>query len=332
VTARLSILTAWLLLLACYSPAEHSTVADCGVWKIRVSDNSLIGVLEGVPEARALQSVGNTEFLVSSGTGEIHIVNSPDMLITETLTVGFAGGAGYRSIIMPGAGSVYLTSSTGSILEIDLTGMSLVADFNAGAVPDRMAALPYSDEFFYVTDMSTGKILEVSTVTNSVTRESDALDAVPSAIAAESFLNSFLITVTSDETGLCGILNLGTFYFEEFSFGHACHDVTAFPAESIWAVSHPEWNLSSGSISICSNFSFPEVEAISIPGHPMQICSVPGTTLFYVLSYLGDGNSLLLGVNYLTRTIDSQMEIPGFPWDVTSHGNGEYVLVLTSEL
>lgn len=321
-----------LLFIACYQPVEHSTVAMCGVVKLRVSDNSVAGILQDVPEGRALLSTGNTEFLVASGTGEIVVVSSPEMEIDTSFSVGYPGGAGYRSIIMPTAGTVYLTSSVGDMLEVNLEELSVTDQFPVGDLPDQLAQLPYSGEFFYVSDGSTGRISEVRALNNTVVRQSDPLGAVPSSITAESYLNAFLISVTSEENGLCGILDLGTFHFEEVYLGLPCHDVSAFPAESIWVVTHPEWNNDNGSVSICTNYSFPEVEAVQVTGHPMQICSVPGTTMFYLLSYLGNGESLLVGINYLTRRVEAEVPVDGYPWDITSHGNGEFVLALTAEL
>ena len=74
------------------------------------------------------------------------------------------------------------------------------------------------------------------------------------------------------------------------------------------------------------------MDQVQVQGHPMQICSVPGSTMFYLLSYLGNGESLIVGINYLTKQIECEVELSGFPWDITSHGNGEFVLALTSRL
>jgi len=76
----------------------------------------------------------------------------------------------------------------------------------------------------------------------------------------------------------------------------------------------------------------PEVVHVQIAGHPTSVCSVPGTTLFYVLSYLGSGTSRVTAVNYVTEAVVSEIDIAGFPWDITSHANGEFVLALTSGL
>ena len=321
-----------LILAACYNPTEHATVADCGIVKLRLSDNSVAGVFTGLPDGRTLCSLGNTEFLVASGTGNLYRISSPEMQLNESFSVGYAGGAGYRSMILPVAGSVYLTSSAGDLLEIDLSENSVADQFPAGDVPENLASAPFSDEFFYVSDGSSGRISEVSVITNSVTRQSPSLGAIPSAITVESYLNSFLIAVSADENGLCGIYDLGTLHAEEVLLGYPCFDVTAFPAESVWAVTHPEWSSESGFISLCTNFSSPNVDQVQVQGHPMQICSVPGSTMFYLLSYLGNGESLIVGINYLTKQIECEVELSGFPWDITSHGNGEFVLALTSRL
>ncbi len=115
---------ALFLILACYNPAEYSTVAGSGVVKLRVSDNSVVGTVQGIPEGRALLSTGNTQFLIASGTGELFIINSAEMAVDTSFTVGYPGGAGYRSMIMPVAGTVYISSSVGDILQVDMNELS----------------------------------------------------------------------------------------------------------------------------------------------------------------------------------------------------------------
>ncbi len=321
-----------LVLASCYNPTIHSVTASCGVTKLRVSDNSVAGILTDIPEGRTLLSTGNTQFVIATGAGEMVLVNSTEMAVDTSFTVGFAGGAGYRSMIMPSSQNIYLTSSAGDLLQIDISELSVANSFSAGQQPEVLAKLPYSGEFFYVSDGTSTRISEFRTLNNSIVRESEPLGSPPAALAAESFANSYLIAVTGDEAGLCGILNIGTFHFERVMMGYPCSDAAAFPAESIWAVTHPMWNAESGMVSICTNFSLPEIEPVAVSGHPMKICSVPGTTLFYLLSYKAGGESSVISINYLTGQVESETVISGFPWDITSHGNGEFILALTSEL
>ena len=307
-------------------------MADSGVIKLRVSDNSVVGVLEGIPDGRAICSIGSTEFLVSTGTGDVFRVNSVEMTVDTFFTVGFAGGAGYRSMIHPVAGSIYLTGATGNLLEIDLEENTVADDFEAGAAPSILYPNPSSQETFFLADGSDCRVREISTATNTVLRTTQAMSGCPSALAAETYLNEYLLAAFQDEAGSVAMISLATFHFSTTSLGYPCMDIAAFPAESIWAVTHPEWEAENGLVSVCRNFIPPEVDRFELDGHPMKICSVPGTTRFYVLSYLGGGESRLVSVNYLTGDVEYLVTVQGFPWDITTHANGEFILALTSEL
>jgi hypothetical protein len=318
--------------LSCYSPTEHDTVSQCGVVKLRVSDNTIMGSVDGIPDGRALCSIGNTQFLVASGTGEIFSISSQNMTIDTSFAVGYAGGAGYRSMINPKPGSIYVTGSSGKVLEISLANFSVLDEFEAGSMPNVLSPSTSSTETFYVADGSDGRIRELNMTSNSVVRQTEALNFNPVALAPESCLNDYLLAACADGEGSVFRVSLATFHPDAVQLGFPCSDITAFPAESIWAVTHPQWQSETGYLSICSSYSPPDVQLVSLAGNPMRVCSVPGTTLFYVLSYLGDGQSRVFAVNFLTGEVEAEIDVAGFPWDITSHGNGEFVLVLTSEL
>jgi len=325
-------LLAAFTVFSCYSPAEHDTVSRCGVVKLRVSDNTIAGSIDGIPDGRALCSIGNTQFLVASGTGEIFSVSSSDMRIDTSFAVGYAGGAGYRSMINPKPGSVYVTGASGKVLEISLGNFSVLDEFEAGSMPNVLSPSTSSTETFYVADGSDGRIRELNMTSNTVLRQTEVQDFNPVAMAPESYLNDYLLAACADGEGSVFRVSLATFHTDAVQLGFPCSDITAFPAESIWAVTHPRWQLDTGYLSLCSSYSPPEVNRITLAGNPMRVCSVPGTTLFYVLSYLGEGESRVSAVNFLTGEVEAEIDVTGFPWDITSHGNGEFVLVLTSEL
>lgn len=179
------------------------------------------------------------------------------------------------------------------------------------------------------TDSSDRQIREIDPVSNTVLRTSSPLNSVPVSITIESFQNAYLLAASSSEEGTVERVTLSTFYV---TLSSSSSDITAAPAESIRAVVHPEWFAENGSVSICSNYSAPEIFSVPVAGHPTNICSVPGSTLFYALSYLGDGTSRITAINYFTKEIIAKIDIPGFPWDITSHANGEYILTLTSDI
>lgn len=320
-----------LLNIACYSPVEYEIIDQSRIVKLRVSDNSIVATSSSVTDGRSLCSIGNNAFIVASGNGTLYRFNSEEMQLDTSFVIGFGSGSGYSSMITPKPSSIYVIGAAGKIIEINLQSNSVIDEFEAGPLPNGLCASPTTQRF-YVSDGSDQKIREIDPVTNTVLRTSSPLDNVPVSIVIESFQNSYLLAASSSEEGVVERITLGTFYVEPVSIGNPSSDITAAPAESTWAVVHPEWFEENGSVSICSNFSNPEIHKISIEGHPTNICSVPGTTLFYALSYLGDGLSRITAINYFTKEIVTEIDIPGFPWDITSHANGQYILTLTSDI
>ncbi len=319
------------LLTACYSPVEYDIVDKSRILKIRVSDNAIIGSIDNVTDGRSLCSIGNNEFIVASGNGTLYRYDSQEMQLDTSFVIGFGSGSGYGSLIIPKPGSIYVIGAAGKIIEISLQSNSVIDEFEAGPMPNSLCASPINQRF-YVSDGSDQQIREIDPVSNTILRTSPPLDNVPVSIVIESFQNSYLLAASSSDEGVVERLTLSTFYTNPISIGNPSSDITSAPAESIWAVVHPQWFEENGSVSICSNFSNPEVFKISVDGHPTNICSVPGSTLFYALSYLGDGISRVTAINYFTKEIITEMDIPGFPWGITSHANGEYILTLTSDI
>jgi DNA-binding beta-propeller fold protein YncE len=319
------------LLVSCHQPVEYSETAQSGVVKLRVSDNSIVGSTGNIPEGRALCSLGNTEFLVVSGSGVLYRFDSETMIPDTAFTIGSSSGSGYGSIITPTTASAYTIGSAGKLIEIDLTANSVADEFSAGPFPNALCTSS-SSQRIYVTDGSDQKVREIDTGTNTVLRETAELCAVPVAIVAESYLDQYLLVSCSDEDGTVERISIATFYSSPSYLGQAGSDLTAFPAESVWAVVHPEWYGENGRVSICSSFSIPEVSTQTIEGHPTDICGIPGTTLCYILSYLGAGTSRITSINWFTGDVIGSVDIPGFPWDMTSHANGEFVLILTSDV
>ena len=320
-----------ILAAACYSPVEYNVVDESRLVKLCVSDNTIAGTFSGISDGRSLCSIGNNEFIVASGTGTLYRFNSPAMELDTSFVIGSGSGSGYGNMITPKPGSIYVIGAAGKIIEVNLATNSVIDEFEAGPMPNALCASP-TNQRFYVSDGSDRQIREIDPVSNTVLRTSDPLNSVPVSITIESFQNAYLLAASSSEEGSVERVTLGTFYVNSISIGSSSSDITAAPAESIWAVVHPQWFAENGSISICSNFFNPEIFSISIAGHPTNVCSVPGSTLFYALSYMGDGTSRITAINYFTREIVAEVDIPGFPWDITSHANGEYILTLTSDI
>ncbi|HOI36841.1 MAG TPA: hypothetical protein PLF11_05620 [Bacillota bacterium] len=321
-----------LSVAGCHDPVEYDVSAHSGVVKIRVSDNTIVGSLGGIEDGRSLCSLGNTQFLVASGSGLLYRFDSEQMLLDTSYAIGYGSGSGYGDMVMPKPGSVYVIGSAGKILEVSLSSNSVVDRFDAGPLPGALCASS-TNRRFYVADGSDRRIREVDPVGNVVLRQSQPLDEIPVAITTESFLDEYLLACCSDGAGSVGRVTLSTMATGPISLGSPCSAITSFPAESTWAVTHPEWFAENGAVSICRSFLLvPDVTAVQVAGHPTDICSVPGTVFFYVLSYLGDGTSRVTAIDYVNATIVGEVDIPGFPWDITSHANGEYVLALTSDM
>jgi hypothetical protein len=322
-------LAALLLFAAgCHDVVEYSTAGSYGVCIIRTSDMVLEECMEGFEGGRSICSLGNSRFLVASNAGVLYLVNSQDRVVEETYQIGAPFSAGYDCMTQVAPGQVYLVGGFGSLIEFDVSSGTVVDVFNAGPSPESICP-SLTQQRLYVADSFDRKIREVWTVDNQVYRELE-LESTVSSIAPFSWPLGFLAAVCSDSDKLYTI-ELSEFAEVSIDLVDYSSDITLLSDTSVYCVTHPGWSDQNGRVTLGSSLGVEQTSlTLAVTGHPRSVCSKPYGGVFYVASVMEDGTSRILEIDgYLWGTVSS-VTIEGYAWDVTTHANGEYLLVLTS--
>ena len=317
-----------LLATGCHDIVEYSMAGSYGVCIIRTSDMVLEECMDGFEGGRSICSLGNSRFLVASNAGVLYLVNSQDRVVEETYQIGAPFSAGYDCMTQVAAGQVYLVGGFGSLIEFNVSSGSVEDVFSAG--PSPAAICPsLTEQRLYVADSYDRKIREVWTVDNQVYRELE-LESTVSSIMPVSWPPGYLAAVCSDSEELY-IIEISEFEAVSIDLVDYASDIALLPDTSIYCVTHPAWSDENGRVTLGDGFGPEETSlTLGLSGHPRCVCTRPCGGVFYVASVMEDCTSSILEINGNLWGTVSSITIEGYAWDITTHANGEYLLVLTS--
>ncbi len=319
-------------LFGCHQMAEFETGATSGVSFIRTSDYTVETVMPGLEGARLICSNGNNEFLVITTGGVLYRVNSQLMAVESSFLIGTPSGNGYSEIIRsPLNNSIYILGPAGKIIEVSLNGNYVKDEFYTGPNPVDLCISPDGGNHIFVIDSGDQTIRKVMTSFNTVLEESN-LYHIPSSVSGYAAFPEFVLVACSDDSGSVCQLDVETLnlYYAIFT-GMPCGEITSSENDSIFCITHPGTGSSDGGATLVRATPMPEYkEYFPITGTPVSLCSHPCYPYFYIAS-LKDGDTVITVLNGDTFQVETEFNIVGFPFDITTHRNGEYLLVLTSE-
>lgn len=323
----LPLICALTLLAACHEIAEYSSGGVNGVHIIDVADMSLYGELDGFEGGRALCSVNNTTFLVACNTGQLSTVDSEELCVVRTQSVGLPFSSGYNSMIRANNGSIYLIGAYGQIIEYSTVSSVVKDEFSAGPCPVSLARSPGRDSI-YVADLSDGMLREVGTLGNSITRQIE-LPAPASSISPFDDARDMILASSAD--GQCCYVNWAIPQLVDTEVEMST-DVAALADTAVACFTLPFYGSGYGAVVLMSGdlVHFEEYDMVSLTGDPLRVCSTYPVRMFYIASYLGDGITRVYALDAMTHDITGTLEVSGYPWDIVSHRSGQLIVVLTT--
>lgn len=327
--ARSGLLCAVLAVSACHSITEYETGGESQVAKIDISELSVESTMGGLEEARSLCSIDNDEFLVASSSGRLYRINSETMSVDTSFRVGSSGlGGGYRRMSrVPGGRRVYLIDAGGKILDINLFGNEVVDQFEVGPAPADMCSSVSGLMRVYVVDGSDDKVREIDTEDNRLVRERE-LRYRPVGIAGFDGGHDYLGIVSSESSGSYEMFDTGDMYGSRIYTGSPCEEVAILSDSLLSCVIQPNWGSPAGTALLVSGY-FPVVEAtLEMPGNPTCVCVHPEGTYFFV-ACASEGETVVAVIDPFTLDVIKGIAVEGYPWDITTHRSGRYLLVLT---
>ncbi|MBD3277934.1 MAG: hypothetical protein GF388_06525 [Candidatus Aegiribacteria sp.] len=177
-----------------------------------------------------------------------------------------------------------------------------------------------------VVDSDDRTIYKVSASSNSI-KDQCALNYSPVSVSRFTQTDDLIAVACADYYGTVFIMNSQTFFFSTvLETGKPCQDIVCFSSDTTVCTTHPSTGSAGGGLTITSHEG--DMEHLEISGSPVALCAHPAESCCYVLSNV-DGKAMVMVVDVADREIDHTFEVGGFPVDITTHRNGEYLLVLT---
>ncbi len=333
-SGRIAMTAAALTLLSgCHEVTEYTGSGEFGAVILDAEDLSVVGYVAGIDGARSLASMGSHRFLVGTTTGRVYEVDSQDLEVVgqRQITAG-SGAAVERMVKSPSASTLYLLTGAGRILEIDQETFEVEDEFNAGASPSDICRSPGGLARIYVADAQQGRVREVWTSDNHVGKVIEVPE-MPVAMAGYRSDPDQLVAAHDGEGGV-SIVDIqvgGSSSLLSGSHG-PYSDVAVAVSDTIICAAAPGWNSETGRLYVVDMTGLqPAVEYFSVEGHPRCVCVNPMGSPPYFYAACADGDrTVVVALNYLSGQVEMTAELEGYPWAVSTHQNGEYLIVLTS--
>ncbi len=329
----MTLLLAACMMQACHKVTEYSSEGRIGVAVISLPDLTVEGTIQGFEGGRAICSLGESDFVVSSNRGRLYWGNSSELTIEDAYTIGTPFSSGYNSIA-PGIASVYVIAGYGQIVEFGLSSRTVVDEFTAGPLPLDLCRVSFAPSI-YVSDGQDSKLREVWISDNEVHRELE-LPGPVAALASCDASNSLIIGVSALE-GLVFMIHAGSYFtFGQMETAYSSSDVAAMPDTLVFCVTHPEltggmYEGSGGVTLVREDTLTTESSVLPLEGMAYLASCSPFHEEFYVASYLGGGSTRITAIGAFDWVVHGSVDIDGFPRDMTVHAGSDRLLVLTSE-
>ncbi len=325
------LLAAIALLPGCHEVTEYSSAGEIGVVVVDLEGFTVEGVIEGFDGGRAILSVGEHAFIVSSNRGRLFVGDSEARNIENVYQIGTPFGSGYCSIV-PGSSSVYVLGGFGSILEFNLSTHSVVDEFQAGPLPLNLCRAGFA-QYVYVADGQDGKVREVWISDNEVHEEFDLSVPIGSIATSEMSGSDPLVLATAACDDSAFILRPGfPDYHSTIVLSSPAVDACALPDSAVFFLAHPDIDGSGGVTKIHVSELYTSASVWTLEGEACLTCVDPVFGRLYVACRIPGGTTRIYEMSIpggmaILRTL----EVDGSPRDMIIQGAyAGRLLLLTS--
>lgn len=333
-----------LLLIGCHQVTEYQGGVSSSLVFIRTSDLQVEKTMDGFPGGRTIISNGAGGMILLSSEGVLHMIDTETLSVDTSYSIGGSSGTGYGDAVYAGNGNLYVLGPGSQVMEVDLETSTVVDNFTPGSNPVALAPSPVLPRVYFV-DAVDDYIGEIYTGTNATGFESKTYCPLADvmveptggqfvvATGANSSGSLYSIWLSSPSTGARRMT---------VSAGSPCSDIIPMTSDSIFVVSCPRWNADSGYLRLFKGYVLPDSTVgpvtVMVEGHPVAM-SYNGNSGYVgqlsALSKTDSGNTAVtvfgFTLSHMDPELEAVIELEGFPRDIISPGNGEYIIVLTSE-
>ena len=329
-----------MLTLGCHEVMEYGSNDQSRITFIRSSDFQMERYMDGLSQGRALLSGGSNEIILLSADGTLSRINSEEMIVDTSYTIGGSSGAGYGDAAIATNGNLYVLGPGSQIIEVNLAANSVEDQFSPGSKPGSICASTTMGRLYFI-DSVEDYIGEIWTSNNHTNFTSNTLFPLAD-VMIEPFGGRHIVAVCSDDAGsIYGIwLDLSeTARLLSVSAGSPCSSVIPMNADSVYMICCPEWTSSNGYVYFVQGYVVPDItHKVYVQGHPIDMCFNANSGYLgylYVMSKTDSGNTVITVIGFpfshMLPEVVSVINIDGYPRDIIAPSFGEYLIVLTSD-
>ncbi|MCD4706946.1 MAG: hypothetical protein K8S62_04325 [Candidatus Sabulitectum sp.] len=315
-----------LLILPCCKSITELDSAFKGEVVVLSSDLTVAGVIS-IPDGPGSILVYPGHILVATIEGIILDYDSESLEKLGEYQVGPPSPSGYSEMIHSSAkGAVYLLGSYGNILELDLPECTVTDMFSVCQMPTHMVSGGPDSPYIFVSDGVTNEVIRIKT---SMNLPSGSLMFNQSIRTMAPLDEDTMIVATGGKTEI--MYELAAAYL----FSTPMYSEEAQGIGTIW---NREYTVAVFSGNVGTLYSHSNPDSTEYIWSFERVCPVEGSSFLIrcdemlhanVVSYTGDGKSLLSSYDYTTGNILHQVELNGFPIDLEVSPAGN-VFVLTA--
>ncbi|OPL18384.1 MAG: hypothetical protein AVO35_05940 [Candidatus Aegiribacteria sp. MLS_C] len=329
-----------LAVLSCHQVVEFSSSETCALTFLSADELEVTGSMEGFHGGRLLLSDGSGGLLLVTSDGFLHRLNAADLTVDTCYAIGGSSGSGYTDGVRAGNGSLYVLGPGSLVIEVDLVSDNVVDGFVPGPDPVAIAASPVMPRLYFAD--GTGFIGEIWTGDNH-TGNTVGLAQVPADIMVEPLGGMHVVAAASDQQGT--IYDLWLEYSQQYARTMSVQAqspascIVPFGLDSCFAVGCPEWSGENGYVCFVRGYvDSVDITRVEVEGHPVDLCfngAAGGVGRLYVMSRTEGGTTAItvfgFTFSYLEPELVGTVFLDGFPRDLASPGDGDELIVLTSD-
>jgi hypothetical protein len=329
-----------MVALGCHEVMEYQSNDQSRITFVRSSDFQVDRYMDGLQQGRTLLSGGSNEIILLSADGTLSRIDSEEMTVDTSYTIGGSSGAGYGDAAIATNGNLYVLGPGSQVIEVNLATNSVEDQFTPGSKPGAICASSTMGRLYFI-DSVEDYIGEIWTSNNHTQFTSNTIFPLAD-IMIEKTAGRHIVAVCSNESGsIYGIwLDLSeNARLLSVSAGSPCSSVISMNEDSVYMICCPEWASSNGYVYFVKGFFVPErTNKVYVEGHPIEMCYNGNTGYsgtLYVMSKTDSGNTVITVIEFPFSHIEpevvSVINIDGYPRDIIAPSFGEYLIVLTSD-
>jgi len=328
-----------MVALGCHEVMEYQNNDQSRITFIRSSDFQVDRYMGGLQQGRVLLTGGSNEIILLSADGTLSRIDSEEMTVDTSYTIGGSSGAGYGDAAIATNGNLYVLGPGSQVIEVNLGTNSVEEQFSPGSKPGSICASSTMGRLYF-TDSVEDYIGEIWTSNNHTEFTSNTIYPLADVMIEKTGGRHIVAVSSNDQGSIYGIwLDLSeSARLLTVSAGSPCSSVIPMEQDSVYMICCPEWTSPNGYVYFVKGFVVPELTTrVDVEGHPIKMCyndnsGYSGT--FYVMSKTESGNTVInvfeFPYSHMEPELVSVINLDGYPRDIISPSFGEYLIVLTS--